>query len=40
MVHKFDPESNTISFRVTSDKNLNYQWTIYKLLDGGEMEEI
>ncbi len=23
-----------------NDKNLNYQWTVYKVLDGGELEEI
>jgi hypothetical protein len=25
---------------VINDKNLNYQWTVYKVLDSGELEEI
>ena len=33
--YKFKGRNNKASLRVINDKNLNYQWTLYKNLDGG-----
>ncbi len=37
LIHKFDLKSSQITFRIINDKNLNYQWTVYKVFDGGEL---
>lgn len=40
LIHKFDQHSTKIAFRIINDKSLNYQWSVYKVYDGGELEEI
>lgn len=35
MKHKFEAGASSITFRVINDKNLNYKWSVYNVLDGG-----